>query len=186
MIAYIKGRLIAKGDNYAVLENNGIGYKVFVAPGVLQAVINSEISLHVHTHVREDALQLFGFATMKELEFFEMLNTVSGIGPKMALSILSSRNIELIEQAISSGDTALFTKIGGVGKKTAEKIILELKDKVGARGASQIYSSSSGEVVGALESLGYSDKEIKNIIARLDHKASTEQKIRQALKLLGR
>lgn len=186
MIAYIKGKIIAKTETYVVLENNGIGYKVFTTQKVLQLPVNVELALRIHTHVREDALQLFGFESAKDLAIFEMLNTVSGIGPKMALAILSAQNLELVEQAIATGDAALFTKIGGVGRKTADKIILELRDKI--KGYSRFdgaVSEGSGDIINALENLGYSGREITNVIGRIDQTLNTEEKLKQALKLLG-
>ena len=187
MLAYIKGKIIAKGENFAVLENGGIGYKVFTTPKVLEAAIGAELALHTYMQVREDFQGLFGFPSAAELAFFELLITVSGVGPKMALTILSAENTDLIKQAISNQDTAVFSKIGGVGKKTAEKIILELKEKMGASAAGGTGAAgSSGDIINALENLGYSNKEIKEAISKLDHSLPAEAKLRQALKILGR
>lgn len=186
MIAYIKGKMIIKGDNYVVLQSNGIGYKVFVTPAVAPLSLGAEAAFHVHTHVREDALQLFGFETREELEFFEMLNTVSGVGPKMAMSILSSGNLGVLKKAISAADHSLFIKIAGVGRKTAEKIILELKEKIGSVLPADKNISGSSELIGALEGLGYSGREIKEVISKIDYSLVTEEKLKQALKLLGR
>lgn len=186
MIAYLKGKIIGKGESFVVLENGGIGYKVFTTPKVLERELGSELALHSYMQVREDAQALFGFLEQADLDFFELLITVSGVGPKMALSILCAENTELIKQAISDQDAAVFTRIGGVGKKTAEKIIVELKEKMGAVAINKRSAKDSGELIAALEGLGYSNREIKEVLAKLDHAASPEEKLRQALKILGR
>jgi Holliday junction DNA helicase RuvA len=144
--------------------------------------------VHTYLQVREDAMVLFGFATQTEQAFFELLISVSGVGPKMALTVLSSGNADMVKNAIASEDVAVFTKIGGVGRKTAEKIILELKDKVGALGyGNEAASTGSPDfVLAALEQFGYSAREIKDVLPKLDHAATPEERIRQALKLLGR
>jgi|SRR5579872_1864501 len=186
MIAYLKGKIISKGENYVVLENNGVGYKVFTTPKILEMPIATELELYTYLQVREDAQVLFGFSNPADLQFFELLITVSGVGPKLALSILSAENTELVKQAISTQDSAIFTRIGGIGKKTAEKIILELKEKMGALQLDKGAAKNSGDVINALENLGYSNKEIKEVLAKLDHSLSSEEKLRQALKILGR
>ena len=187
MIAYIKGKIISKGENYLVLENAGIGYKIFTTPKVLENATGKELALHTYLQVREDAQTLYGFANTGDLSFFELLITVSGVGPKMALSILSGENIALIKQAIAARDAAIFTKIGGVGKKTAEKIILELREKMDVLDDSGIPNAiGSEDIITALENLGYSDREIKEALVKLDHSLPAEEKLRQALKLLSR
>jgi len=186
MIAYIKGKVLAKGESYAVIENSGIGYKVFTTPKVLETAVGADLALHTYLQVREDAQTLFGFLNIADLQFFELLITVSGVGPKMALSILAAENTDLIKQAISTQDAAIFTRIGGVGKKTAEKIILELKEKMGAIEIDRSSAGSSGDIIAALEGLGYSSREIKEVLGKLDHALPAEEKLRQALKMLGR
>lgn len=189
MIASLRGTIIAKELNSIVLETGGVGYRVLATPGVIaSAQVGEALFLHTYLQVREDAMILFGFATQAEQEFFELLITVSGVGPKMALSVLSAGNAELVKDAIASGDAAVFTKVGGVGRKTAEKIIVELRDKIGALGYGKEGSSAGGSdmVFAALEQFGYSQKEIKDILPKLDHAVPAEDRIRQALKLLGR
>jgi holliday junction DNA helicase RuvA len=186
MIGYIKGRLISKEEGSVLLENNGIGYLVATVPSVLGREVGSELELYTYLQVREDALNLFGFLSKAELSFFELLITVSGVGPKMALTILSSGENDLIKQAIVNGDIAIFTKIGGVGKKTAERIVVELKDKLAVLSdGSSVNVSGSEDLLFALENLGYSKKEIKEVLAKLDHSQSSEEKLRHALKLLS-
>lgn len=184
MISYIKGVVIGRGDNYIVVEANGLGYKVFTTPNIIAADMLS-IELHTYLQVREDALSLYGFQSLSDLTFFEQLITVSGVGPRMALTVLSSQSTELIKKAIVAQDSALITKVGGVGKKTAEKIILELKGKILADGEI-LPAGSSDDLFQALENLGYSGREIKEIIVKLDPALPVEERVRQALKLLGK
>ncbi len=140
--------------------------------------------LFIHTHVREDAFDLYGFLNYEELEFFEMLITVSGIGPRGALVILGVASIETLRKAISSGDLAYLTKISGIGRKTAEKILLELRDKVGA----ETEGTLQGELdaLEALKSLGYSQNEARDALKQIDSGTDTNTKVREALKILGR
>jgi holliday junction DNA helicase RuvA len=186
MIGYIKGRIIGKDESHILVETNGIGYLVSTVPAVLEKEIGSEAEVFTYLQVREDALNLFGFLTKAELSFFELLISVSGVGPKMALTILSSGENDLIKQAIVSEDIAVFTKIGGVGRKTAERIVVELKEKLGALTHSEgMHATGSEDLLLALENLGYSRKEIKDVLVKLDHSLNSEEKLRQALKLLS-
>ncbi len=187
MIASISGKIGQIGDGYIVVQTGGIGYKINTTPNISEMGVGSNVSLKTYLQVREDAMVLFGFQTSEELEFFEMLITVSGVGPKGAMGIMSSQNVELIKNAIANQDAALFIKIGGVGKKTAEKIILELRDKVfGGAGGSVDFGQTSDDLVAALENFGYSAREIKDVLGKLDRSAPTEEKLRKALKILGR
>src|SRR3989338_6628286 len=133
MIGSIKGKIILKTEKFLIVETGGVGYKISVSVDTLSKIkkSNDEILLWIHTHVREDILDLYGFLDRQELEFFEMLINVSGIGPKGALAILGIASIETLKKAIGTSDTSYLTKISGIGKKTAEKIIIELRDKVG-------------------------------------------------------
>ena len=186
MIAYLKGKLIARGEGYIVVETNGIGYKIFTTPSIIGSELDSEIQLHTYLQVREDILALFGFQNLADLSFFEMLLSVSGVGPKVALSVLAAENTELIKSAIAAQDVAVFTKIGGVGKRTAEKIILELKNKVSSDGAVFVSGGNSGDLLMALENLGYSNREIKEVLGKIDPALTLEEKMRQALKILSK
>ncbi len=186
MIGSIKGRIIFKTNKFLIVEANGVGYKINVSPDVLSKTkkIGEEISFWIHTHVREDALDLYGFLERKELEFFEMLISVSGIGPRSALAILGIVSIETLRKAIGTGDTSYLTKISGIGKKTAEKIIIELRDKVGEEKGG---SSLQGELdaLEALKSLGYSQSEAREALKKVSPDTNTNAKIREALKILG-
>jgi Holliday junction DNA helicase RuvA len=187
MIGYIKGKIIGKTESQILLENNGIGYRLSVTPKVLDKAMASEVELHTYLQVREDALNLYGFENANDLNFFELLLTVSGVGPKMAMTILSSGDMDLIKNAIASQDLAVFTKMGGVGKKTAERIIVELKEKLGS-----VLLSGKGvvgggdDILAALEGLGYSTREIKEVLGKIDMNLSSEEKLRQALKYLSK
>jgi Holliday junction DNA helicase RuvA len=186
MIGSIKGKIILKTEKFLIVETNGVGYKISVSPDVLSKAkkTGEEISFWIHTHVREDTLDLYGFLERKELEFFEMLINVSGIGPRSALAILGIVSIETLRKAIGTGDTSYLTKISGIGKKTAEKIIIELRDKIGEEKGG---SSLQGELdaLEALKSLGYSQSEAREALKKVSPDTNTNTKIREALKILG-
>ena len=171
------------------MEANGVGYKISVSPDTLSKTrkIGEEIFLWIHTQVREDALDLYGFLERQELEFFEMLINVSGIGPKGALSILGITSIARLRKAIGTGDTSYLTKISGIGKKTAEKIVIELRDKVANEEDEKDGSSLQGELdaLEALKSLGYSQNEAREALKKVSADTNTNAKIREALKILG-
>ena len=186
MIGSIRGKIILKTKKFLIVETNGVGYKISVSPDVLSKTkkIGEEISFWIHTHVREDALDLYGFSDQEELEFFEMLINVSGIGPKGALAILGIASIETLRKAIATGDISYLTKISGIGKKTAEKIIIELRDKIGEKKGG---SSLQGELdaLEALKSLGYSQNQAREALKKVSPETNTNAKIREALKILG-
>src|SRR3989338_7506089 len=178
MIGSIKGKIVLKTDKFLIVETNGVGYKVSVSPDVLSKAqkTGGEISLWVHTHIREDIFDLYGFLDRQELEFFEMLINVSGIGPKGALAILGVASIETLRKAISTDDIAYLTKISGIGKKTAEKIVIELRDKMGEEKS----GSSLREELDALEalkSLGYSQNEARDALKKVSSNSDTNTKI---------
>lgn len=186
MIGSIRGKIILKTDKFLIVETGGVGYKMSVSPDVLSKAkkVGEEILLWIHTHVREDALDLYGFLNREELEFFEMLLNVSGIGPRSALAILGIASIETLRKAIGTGDTSYLTKISGIGKKTAERIIIELRDKIGEEKGG---SSLQGELdaLEALKSLGYSQNEAREALKKVSAETDTNTKIREALKILG-
>jgi holliday junction DNA helicase RuvA len=188
MIAFLQGKLIGKTDAYGVVLTGGVGYKVFAPGSVLEKEIDSDLEVYIYTQVREDAMNLYGFLTRAELATFELLISVSGVGPKMALSILSAGDPNHIQNAIVNQDVAVFTAISGVGRKTAERIIVELKEKMGAMVHSEPGSvtSSAGELMIALESLGYSQREIREVLSHIERSAPVEEQLRQALKVLSK
>ena len=186
MIGSIKGKIILKKDKFLIVEVGGMGYKISISPEALPKTkkLGEEIFLFIHTHVREDAFDLYGFLDYGELEFFEMLIGVSGIGPKGALTILGVATIETLKRAIGTGDISYLTKISGIGKKTAEKIVIELRDKMGEV---EKESSMQGELdaLEALKSLGYSQNDAREALKKVSIESNTSTKIREALKMLG-
>ena len=186
MIGNIKGTIILKTDKFLIIDTNGVGYKVNVSPSLLSKgkKVGDEISLSIHTHVKEDAIDLYGFEERKELEFFEMLINVSGIGPRSGLTILSVASIETLSKAISTGDTAYLTKISGIGRKTAEKIVIELRDKMGKE-ISGLSLQGELDVLEALKSLGYSQNEAREALKKVTPDSNVNTKIKEALKILG-
>ncbi len=188
MIGSIKGILILKTDKYILVEANGVGYKIAVSPdNLFKLEKNKEIFLFIHTHVREDAFDLYGFTTIQELNFFEMLLNVSGIGPRSALAILGIATIDTLKRAISTGDVSYLTKISGIGKKTAEKIVIELRDKLKEHADTENSGANLREELDALEalkSLGYSQNEARDALKEVGE-GNTNTRIKQALKILA-
>ena len=189
MIAYLKGKILSKTANSIVLENQGIGYKVFSPASILLNLrLDDIVAFHIHTHVREDQLTLYGFLSIKELDLFESLLSVSGVGPKVALAILSGADPDDISSAIASGDSTIFTKVSGVGKKIGERIVMELKEKMGDSMGEGIGSSHYiAESLDALMALGYSKQEGREALNKVpkDIKESSRV-VKEALKLLGK
>ncbi|MCU1306962.1 MAG: Holliday junction helicase subunit RuvA [Acidobacteriaceae bacterium] len=160
MIAHLRGRLLSKHPNQAVVEAGGVGYDVTISIPTFSELpkAGAEVALHIHTHVREDALSLFGFMRVEEKKLFEKLIGVSGIGPKLAITILSGMSTEFMVAAIRGNDVATLTKIPGIGKKTAERMILELRDKLDQFGVEPSISKAmpvEEDVMSALVNLGY-------------------------------
>lgn len=184
MIAYLKGAILEKSASYIILENSGVGYKVFVTPETLENKLGETVALYVYHKVSEDGQALFGLPDFSTLQFFELLITVSGVGPKVALAILSAARVETVRQAIANQDAAVFTRISGVGLKTAEKIIVELKSKVGALEATG--AAASGEVFEALIALGYNQREVREALKKIEANLPSQQQLKEALKLLGK
>jgi Holliday junction DNA helicase RuvA len=184
MIAYLKGKILEKSPVFIILENQGIGYKVFATPDVLIKSIGDEIALYIYHKVSDDGQSLYGLPTFNELHFFELLITVSGVGPKVALAVLSSAKVDSVKQAIASQDAGMFKRISGIGTKTAERIIIDLKNKVGALEGSG--GVGSAEVFDALFALGYNQKEVREVMNRIDSSKNQEQQIKQALQVLSK
>jgi Holliday junction DNA helicase RuvA len=162
MIAHLRGTLLAKHPNQAIVETHGVGYDVAISVPTFTEMpaAGAEVSLHIHTHVREDALSLYGFLRVGEKQLFEKLLTVSGIGPTLAIKILSGMAADEMVGAISGGDLARLTRIPGIGKKTAERMVLELRDKLAnAAGGPETLAGAvnpvEDDVVSALVNLGY-------------------------------
>lgn len=182
MISYLKGTILEKGLTYIILENGGIGYKIFVTPETLQVPAGYNVALFTYHKVSDDGQSLFGLTDFNTLQFFELLITVSGVGPKVALAILSAARVDAVRQAIANQDAAVFTRISGIGLKTAEKIIVELKNKVTGDKSQAI----SSDVFDALLALGYGQREVREAVNKLDGSLPQQAQLKQALKFLGK
>ncbi len=179
MIAHLRGRLIAKHPNQAIVETGGVGYDVTISVPTFSELpaLNAEVSFFIHTHVREDALALFGFLRAQEKQLFEKLLSVSGIGPKLAITILSGMSADAMVAAIKGNNVAGLTRIPGIGKKTAERMVLELRDKLDAfdiaAAAPTAASAVEEDVISALVNLGYQRAMAEKALAKLGN-ISTE------------
>jgi holliday junction DNA helicase RuvA len=193
MIASLQGIIDAISKDSMIVNVNGIGFKLSVPTSVLSelGVVGREIKLYTHMHVREDDLSLYGFGSLDELRLFETLISVSGLGPKTAMGMLSAMSADQLAMAIASGSVEMLTTIPGIGKKTADRLILELKDKVGGVMISTPAGRAAQEnadVVTALVSLGYTVQETTRAVNALPQgqKLSLEEKIKLALQYLGK
>ncbi len=188
MISYLKGKVINKGDAYLIVVVSGLGYKVYINETIYsETVINDEIELYIYQHVREDALSLFGFLSIDQLELFELLISVSGIGPKSGLGVLAVGAPEFIRDSIASGDSDVLTKVSGIGKKTAERVVMELGDKMASINLSGVKpgtsSSSSVDEIDALVALGYSIIQAREALKHVDPSIKESgARIKEALK----
>jgi len=189
MIAYLKGKILSKGPNFLILSTGQVGYKVYAPASLLiKHKTGGELEVFIYTYVREDQLALYGFSGPEELELFEFLISVSGVGPKMALSILSTTSAEHVKSAIVGGEAAVFTKVSGVGRKTAERLIIELREKLGGAGAgvSGKMSKEFSDGLDALVGLGYSASEAREALKRVPEElADSGQIVKAALQVLG-
>lgn len=188
MIGSLNGTVRYKELGLLVVEVSGVGYRVAVAGETsLDAVVGSPVFLWTHLAVRENALDLYGFTEKETLEIFELLITISGIGPKTALNILNVASPEMLEQAVSSADTSYLTRVSGIGKKNAEKIVLELKDKLKINKAdSRADMRSEGDALEALVSLGYSERDARTALKKVPKEISgASERVRAALRILA-
>ncbi len=198
MIASLRGALLESGPDGVVVEAGGVGYAVTITATAQRALppLGATAFLLIHTHAVQDGpLQLFGFADAEERRLFETLLSVQGVGPKVAMAILSSRPTGELVRAISAADISALTKIRGVGKKTAERIAVELRDKIGLGADARLAvaglpgtvpAGRLGEVYGALTALGYKPSEFDAVLAKLDEKQHVTDLIKQALSHLRR
>lgn len=191
MIARIEGIIVHTSDKFLIVDVSGVGYKLYITT---ETMISSHLGDHssfwVHTAVRENSIDLYGFKSIDEMSFFELLLDVSGIGPKSALSILTVAPIDTIKRAIATGDTSYLNKVSGIGKKTAEKIIIELRDKLKDyknEDDTPMSLRDESDIVEALKSLGYSQNEARDALKNVP--TATEgmsARIKEALQILGR
>lgn len=197
MIATLRGILTFTDSNFVIVECSGVGFKCVTTMGTLNALppIGSEVFLYTYMAVREDALDLFGFSTSDELEAFKMITSVNGVGPKIGIALLSEFTVKQLMLYIASNDAKSLTAASGVGIKLAQRIVLELKDKVGNIGPvstadfaprKQKETTASSEAVAALVSLGYTKGEASLAVGKIEADLPTDELIKQALKLLAR
>ena len=198
MYAYIKGSLEDKASNYVVIEAMGIGYKIFMGEAAIDGIgnIGDNVKVYTHYHVREDDISLYGFKTNEELRMFELLRSVSGVGAKSALTILSNIEPSSFALAVITNDESKLVKVPGVGKKTAARIVLELKDKL--KNIESDYNNNNAvketivndqkidEAISALQVLGYNKREIEKVFEKLElNELSLEEIIKQGLQYLS-
>jgi holliday junction DNA helicase RuvA len=193
MIAYLRGKLIVRHPNQAILETGGVGYDVAISVPTFSELpsLGNEVSLHIHTHVREDQIALYGFLRPEEKHLFEKLISVSGIGPKLAITILSGMPADDMVNAIRGNDVARLTKIPGIGKKTAERMVLELRDKLppDQRQSAQVVPALSAvqeDVLSALLNLGYQRTAAEKAISAADKGGSFDVMFRGALAAIAK
>ena len=191
MIAYLKGKIIFKNENFIILLSGDIGYKVFMLS--CQDKIDDEVEFFTYLNVKEDALTLYGFSSYNELELFEHLISISGIGPKAGLGILSLADPETVKVAIAKGDSSILTRVSGIGKKTAERVVLELRNKFSSLDSDNVLQEKSKEindhtdVIEALVSLGYSAQQAKKALANIPSEIKdVSERIKMALKEIGK
>jgi len=188
MIAHLRGKLISRRPNLVIVEAGGVGYDVTISVPAFSELpsLGSEVALHIHTHVREDQLALYGFLRHEEKELFEKLITVSGIGPKLAITTLSGMPADDMVNSIRANDLARLTKIPGIGRKTAERMVLELRDKLPPVGADQVHvvpslSATQEDVLSALVNLGYQRAAAEKALAALKENGPFDAMFRAAL-----
>lgn len=192
MISRISGTIVDTTNKSLVVDVHGVGYLVFVTTDAIARIESQNmetVTLWTYLAVRENAMELFGFFSQEELDFFQMLIDISGIGPRGALGIMGMGTVESLKNAIASGDTGYLTKVSGIGRKTAEKIVLELRDKLTLRG----HGSESGtvraesDVMQALIALGYREHDVRDVLKDISSDITdTSARIKEALKLLGK
>ncbi|HXF13109.1 MAG TPA: Holliday junction branch migration protein RuvA [Terriglobales bacterium] len=193
MIAHLRGKLIARHPNQVIVDAMGVGYDVTISVPTFSELppTGGEVSLHIHTHVREDQIALYGFVRPEEKHLFEKLISVSGIGPKLAITILSGMPTNEMTSAIRGNDVARLTKIPGIGRKTAERMVLELRDKLPPAGTDQVHvvpslSSVQEDVLSALMNLGYLRASAEKALSTIEKNGSFDAMFRAALAVMSK
>lgn len=188
MIGRLRGTIVDRGRETIVLEVGSVGYLVSVTPRTLSDLpgVGEEVVLHTHLHVREDQLALFGFGTTGDKELFGMLLGVSGVGPKVAMSILATMTYEQLGAAVASDDIPALTAVPGIGKRSAQKLLLELKPKMDLLEDVSTVTGPMGEVREALEGLGYGADEIRGTLADMPNDLPIEELLKRSLQQLGK
>ena len=187
MISYLKGKIIEKNKNYLIVETGGVGYRVYASADILNSSLrNGSIELFIYQQTTEQGSNLFGLKSMAELELFELLVSVSGVGPKTAISVFNTGSANEIKMSIFNGDPYLLNKVSGIGKKTAERIILELGNKVAAIGEEMEMKSTLNDEIEALMALGFSFSQASNSLKKIDKNLeNSSDRVKQALKILN-
>ena len=188
MIGRIRGRLVDRGSEDVVIDVGGVGYLVAVTPKTLVELpaVGEEVVLHTHLHVREDQLALYGFTTTGDKDVFGMLLGVSGVGPKVAMAILGTLGYDQLRMAVVTDDVASLTEVPGIGKRSAQKLLLELKPRFDAADAVIEASGPVSEVREALANLGYAPEEIRGTLGDMPADLTVEEMLRRALQALGK
>lgn len=184
MIYSLTGKITHKDNKSLILENQGLGYKIFCSPNTLKKITaEQEIKIFTHLHLKEDAVELYGFLTLEELELFETLNEISGIGPKTAMMLASLGSLEKLKEMMESGK--LPPEIKGIGQKRMQKILLELTGKIHELKSGAGFQDTDG-ALGALVSLGFPKQKAREVLSTIPAEIPKEEKIKKALKILGR
>jgi Holliday junction DNA helicase RuvA len=188
MIGRLRGDLVHKGADRVVLDVAGVGYEVAVTPATVAGLpgIGQPVVLHTHLHVREDVLGLYGFASSDERDIFQILIGVSGVGPKLALAVLATFDPLQLRQVVVAEDVAALTAVPGIGQRSAQKLLLELRPKLDVPDSPLQAGTAVAEVREALEGLGYQTAEIRDVLRDLPQDATVEDSLRRALQALGR
>ena len=194
MIAHVMGEVVEKTEGALIIDVGGLGYEVQVAAGEFEAAsLGTTVKLYTHDHLRENAHELFGFSHLSGKRLFELLISVSGVGPKMALAILSLGDVEVTRSAIAQADSAFVQRASGVGKRLAERVVVDLKDKVGAPGSHVLdttgragHVGSQDDALDALLALGYNLQQANEALKAVDPTLDAQSRIKQALQQIGR
>lgn len=186
MIGFLKGRVIEASLREMLVDVGGVGYRVFVVVSGIKYQVSSDVKLWIHTYVREDQISLYGFGDKKQLKMFELLISVSGVGPKVAMGILGQTKVEKIQEAVAKADVSFFTAIKGLGKKGAQKIIIELKNKLGSVEELDLGDDGGDEVAAGLVGMGFEVERVRRVLREIEPGLAEEQKIKVAIRALSK
>ncbi|TSC96216.1 MAG: Holliday junction DNA helicase subunit RuvA [Parcubacteria group bacterium Athens1014_10] len=188
MISYLKGFIKFKNEKFLILEVNNVGYQIFASRLLLEKVkIGSEAEFFTYLHLKEGGMELYGFESLEALDFFKQLNAVGGVGPKSALGVLSIGDLREIKDSIANNDLHFLTKVSGIGRRTAERIILELKNKIKSSGIKGTNRDEEEQLEEALSRLGYQNREIRKAMDKIPKEIKgLGEKIKEALKILSK
>lgn len=188
MIGYLEGKVTLRAERYIIVDVGGVGYRVFVNAETLRKTLGMEekVKIWTHLHQREEGPELYGFSRPEELELFKTLIGVSGVGPRTALGILNVAPLDMLRRAIAAGDISYLTKVSGIGRKTAERILVELREKFGKVEVAGGELSEEKDAIEALETLGYNPREARETLQKIPSEVEgAPRRIKEALKFLG-